>query len=140
MKQATPNLALQSEAPTHASVTPRSALRQHWIQADLHCLQCGRTLGRVAETTPRHGASAVFSPAAIFRSSEAPHAPCRINSVERLRCQACGGCAVISDFERFTTYNETMDLSDVERPRRGRPPTLPRYVPDHRLVELGLAV
>jgi hypothetical protein len=132
-------MAPQPDAPTQASVSRRSAFRLNWIQAELHCLQCGRMLGRLAETTSRQGASAVFSPLAIFRSAEAPQTPCRLKRVGRLRCQTCGGCAVISDVERFTTYSETMDVSDVERPRRGRRPSQLRDVPDRRLVELGLA-
>jgi hypothetical protein len=98
--------------------------RKDWVQADLRCLMCGRSVGRLVGPLPaaQAGQRAVRPPAfAAFRPADGRTAAIRLAGGERFRCQICGGGVVLDEVETFSTYDDIDDEAD-ERPRRGRPP------------------
>ncbi len=118
--------------------------RHDWVQAELRCLMCGRSLGRLVGPLPPSGGPlrpsawgvrqfAAFSPAD-------PGAPAvRLAGTEQFRCPTCSGGAVVDDVETFSTYDPVLDDEADQRPRRGRRPRPWRVAPDERLRALGLA-
>jgi hypothetical protein len=114
--------------------------KRHWFQAEVHCLQCGRLVGRVlgpvaAGCTPRW--PQVAGPA-LFRPV-GPNRPVRaLAAIEHFRCTVCGGSGVVEELEVFTTYNFEFD---DDRPRRGRRPKMRLgRQRDPRLAEFGIGV
>jgi len=110
-----------------------------WVLANLHCLQCGRFIGRLAgprELTPS-GETYSFS---VFRSADPSAPPQRLRGDERFRCPGCGGRPILDAIERFSTYHEPkMNEPEDDEKRRGRRPRPIVPTVDPRLRELGLA-
>ena len=113
--------------------------RLHWFQAEVHCLQCGRLVGRVLGPVavgcpprwPRHAGPAVFRPAG-------PNGPARaLVATQRFSCTVCGGSGVLEEFEESTTGDFEFDddrlVADVGR-RCGS------VAVDPRLAEFGIGV
>ena len=118
---------------------------RHWVQAELHCLLCGRTLGRLVGAAPAAGSLqsrlARWNPISqfqFFRAADPAEPLLRLTGREHFRCATCGGGVMIDDLESFTTYEDVVD----DEPRKGqvgRPPKAFKRLADPRLVELGLA-
>ena len=120
--------------------------RKDWIQADLHCLMCGRVAGRLIGPLPAGDAPnkswlmGGWPPFAAFRPADPSARPVRLLGHERFRCTTCGGALIMGELETFSTYEDVDDELE-ERPRRGRPPKPWRRTtttPDW-LLELGRA-
>lgn len=118
--------------------------RRDWAQADLLCLLCGRSLGRLVGPVPagvqgrqlRWG----IRQFAAFRPADPSLPAMRLQGTEHFRCTACGGDPIVDEVDFFTTFDEVFDDPEENaRPRRGRPPKRFRPLPDSRLRELGLA-
>ena len=118
--------------------------RRDWVQADLLCLLCGRSLGRLVGPLPagqplRRSAFGIRQFAA-FRPADPTLPAVRLQGSEHFRCTACGGDPILDEVEVFSTYDEVLeDEEELARPRRGRPPKRFRPLADSRLRALGLA-
>ena len=116
---------------------------RQWAQADLRCMLCGRTVGRlVGPMGSGDGRATSTYPGQFqaFRPSDSRLPPVRLVGNERFRCDSCGGYAITEEMETFTTYDEVLDDEEEERrPRRGRPPKRFRVLTDDRLAQYGLA-
>jgi hypothetical protein len=117
--------------------------RKDWVQADLRCLMCGRSVGRLVGPLPstQPGQRSVRPPAfAAFRPADRSMPAVRLAGGESFRCRICGGGAVLDEVETFSTYDDIDDEPD-ERPRRGRPPKPWRRTssPPSWLNDIGLA-
>lgn len=120
--------------------------RKDWVQADLRCLMCGRVIGRlvgaVRADKPAVGTVARRWPQfAAFRPADTAVPAARLVGDERFRCTTCGGCVILDEVERFSTYADVDDGELEEQPRRGRPPKPWRRTPTSPdwLEELGIA-
>jgi hypothetical protein len=113
-----------------------TARRYHWLEAELHCLQCGRPIGRLVEAVSGTHTSSQFSAHAAFCPAELDEPFRQYRPSERVVCSSCGGTAVIANVERLTTYVEPPLDAEEQGPRRGRPPKLPRNYIDRRHMEL----
>ncbi len=121
--------------------------RRDWVQADLRCMLCGRTLGRLVGPAPAPAvaeARGLYTIAradqfSAFRPADPSEPTRRLNGREQFQCVSCGGRAIVDDVETFSTYDDAIEDEEPERRPRGRPPKPWRRLPDTRLVELGLA-
>jgi hypothetical protein len=100
--------------------------RKDWVQADLRCMMCGRSIGRlVGPLAPGDEVkrSQVGRPPqfAAFRPADQGAPATRLMGGEQFRCTTCGGAVMMDELETFSTYADFDDEQD-DRPRRGRPP------------------
>jgi hypothetical protein len=90
----------------------RRPLRGYWVEADLHCLLCGRLLGRLTERLLDWAPCPVFSDRALFRGRSSREPSRTLRQAEWLSCQACGGTAVLGEARWYTVY-EGVESDDV---------------------------
>ena len=83
-------------------------------QADLACLLCGAPIGTVE--SPQ-----ATIPARVSMRRPGERTPTVIDDWRRLRCDRCGGAAIVEESRAVERYIEPPD-PDEGRPRRGRPP------------------
>ena len=112
-------VADRSKDPGHCN---RGTRRQYWFQADVRCMLCERSIGRVLAVAGfRRDAPVAYWPVLAFFISAQPGArTLRIRGGERFQCTTCGGNGVVEQVEHFTT--EMMPDGTDNHPRRGRPP------------------
>ncbi len=93
-------------------------------QADLACLLCGAPIGTV------ESAQAQIPPRVSMRRP-GEGTPVVVDDWRRLRCDRCGGAAIVEESRAVERYLEPPD-PDEGRPRRGRPP---KWLVEQRLAE-----
>lgn len=128
-------MAGRSEKPEHGS--SRSRL-QYWVQAEVHCMLCERSIGSVLGVAVRRGdaPAACELRVAFFRSAQ-PAVPTLITrGGERFQCATCGGNGVVEQLEEFAT--EIVRDEPHDRPRRSRRPKQAVARPDWRLEAFGI--
>jgi len=92
-------------APTHHSE----------VRADLTCVLCGRTAGKVQGSSLRP----------YTRMSLQVEDPQHLEAVRLLRCPACSGRLWLQNREDVRVSDRPLSSEEL-RPRRGRPPKIRR--------------
>ena len=87
----------------------------HHIRADLVCVLCARTAGRI------QGPSLRPLPSVSLRVQDPRH----VDAVRRLRCPYCSGRLWLQNSEEIHVDRRPLTTDEL-RPRRGRPRKVPR--------------
>lgn len=82
--------------------------------ADLACLLCGSPIGQIESPSPNLARTALFKAPGGETLSQ-------VQDWRRLRCDRCGGAALVEELRTVARYPEPADDSEGA-PRRGRPP------------------
>lgn len=119
-------------------------LRRYWVQAELRCQMCARSIGRLLGAAPPgvvNGGIPSVPPGAfsIFHPADAGEPVVRLCREMRFRCRTCGGNALLEDVEVFSTWDDGDELEEPRKRRRGRPPKPWRSQEDSRLVAFKMA-
>jgi hypothetical protein len=100
--------------------------RHEMVEADLTCLMCGRLIGQLAGLVSRGRREERRPRWSSFLSASADRPFLLLTGLERFRCQACGGAAVIEAISvSLIRESLALDTCPIHRdriPRRGRPP------------------
>jgi hypothetical protein len=86
---------------------------RRFVETDVTCLHCGRTVGTLSREDAVRGAATVFQ-------SQQDGSRMVLRSLVGLRCALCRG-PVHADAGELT-YRYPIEKLAAERPRRGRPP------------------
>jgi hypothetical protein len=115
-----------------AATPARQRNRHDWVRGDIHCLNCGRLLGRLLGTPRRrdNGDRSAGQPVAFlaFRPLDPVGRVVPFHSGMRFRCRSCGGAGALDDIDVFSTYDEPPpgpESGEEDEPlvrSHGRPP------------------
>jgi hypothetical protein len=96
---------------SQSTKTPsRQRNRRDWVRGEVHCLNCGRLLGRLLGTPRRRddGDRSAGQPVSFlaYRPLDPVGNVVRFKPGMRFRCRSCGGAGALDDIDVFSTYDE----------------------------------
>ena len=134
----------QAQIATLSTVRVGGRQRHDWVRCEVHCLMCGRLLGRllgVSRTTSLEHHSVGDTVAFIaFRPIDPPGPVVAFTRPRPFTCDTCRGTGRVDEMELFSTYAEFSTVQDPAVKRsRGRPPRPFRKLQGSTPLQLALA-